>query len=88
MLLCMAPALCPAQDLCVLPRPQIGFGSGFKCNSAVWRALRPVKQQHNSWAHVVGRESEAMDTILALGQQKVRRAAGGAVGQGAAGARK
>lgn len=78
--LCMAPALCPTQDLCMLPCPQIGFGSGFKCNSAVWRALRPVKQQHNSWAHVVGRESEAMDTILALGQQKVRQAAGGGGG--------
>jgi hypothetical protein len=58
------------------PAPlQIGFGSGFKCNSAVWRALRPIKEMHNSWAHIQGRESQAMDVILALGQEKVRLAA-------------
>ncbi|KAE8125536.1 hypothetical protein FH972_020330 [Carpinus fangiana] len=31
---------------------QIAFGSGFKCNSAVWRALRtidPAKEKHNPW---------------------------------------
>jgi 3-ketoacyl-CoA synthase len=29
---------------------QIAFGSGFKCNSAVWRALRTVKRpQRNPW---------------------------------------
>ena len=28
---------------------QIAFGSGFKCNSAVWRALRPVNTQHEAW---------------------------------------
>ncbi len=28
---------------------QIAFGSGFKCNSAVWRALRPVHTQHEAW---------------------------------------
>ncbi|XP_059441486.1 3-ketoacyl-CoA synthase 11-like [Corylus avellana] len=31
---------------------QIAFGSGFKCNSAVWRALRtvdPAKDEHNPW---------------------------------------
>lgn len=25
---------------------QIGFGSGFKCNSVVWKALRPIKTVH------------------------------------------
>ncbi|EFN51426.1 hypothetical protein CHLNCDRAFT_141048 [Chlorella variabilis] len=25
---------------------QIGFGSGFKCNSVVWRALQPIKAMH------------------------------------------
>ena len=30
---------------------QIGFGSGFKCNSAVWKALKPIKREHASWAH-------------------------------------
>lgn len=28
---------------------QIAFGSGFKCNSAVWRALRHVHTQHEAW---------------------------------------
>lgn len=28
---------------------QIAFGSGFKCNSAVWRALRNVNDRHESW---------------------------------------
>ncbi|KAI8549672.1 hypothetical protein RHMOL_Rhmol06G0042700 [Rhododendron molle] len=27
---------------------QIAFGSGFKCNSAVWQALQNVKPSHNS----------------------------------------
>lgn len=28
---------------------QIAFGSGFKCNSAVWRALRDVHDRHPAW---------------------------------------
>ena len=28
---------------------QLGFGSGFKCNSAVWVARRRVKQMHGAW---------------------------------------
>ena len=28
---------------------QIAFGSGFKCNSAVWKALRNVKTVHGAW---------------------------------------
>lgn len=28
---------------------QIAFGSGFKCNSAVWRALRNVDDRHSVW---------------------------------------
>ena len=28
---------------------QMGFGSGFKTNSAVWKALRPIKQEHSAW---------------------------------------
>ena len=27
----------------------LGFGTGFKCNSAVLRALRDVKTVHESW---------------------------------------
>jgi 3-ketoacyl-CoA synthase len=33
---------------------QIAFGSGFKCNSAVWRALRKIEPQEDSiWAGTV-----------------------------------
>ncbi|EIE19204.1 very-long-chain 3-ketoacyl-CoA synthase [Coccomyxa subellipsoidea C-169] len=28
---------------------QLGFGGGFKCNSAVWRARRNVKASHECW---------------------------------------
>jgi hypothetical protein len=32
---------------------KVGFGSGFKCNSAVWRALRDVKDtRHAAWRHI------------------------------------
>lgn len=33
--------------------PQVGFGSGFKSNSAVWKALRTFKDtSHKAWADV------------------------------------
>ncbi|KAK1431163.1 hypothetical protein QVD17_14446 [Tagetes erecta] len=33
---------------------QIAFGSGFKCNSAVWEAVRAVKpSEHNPWADCI-----------------------------------
>jgi 3-ketoacyl-CoA synthase len=28
---------------------QLGFGSGFKCNSAVWKANRAVRDRHAAW---------------------------------------
>jgi hypothetical protein len=28
---------------------QLGFGSGFKCNSAVWVAKRKVNTMHPAW---------------------------------------
>ncbi|KAL6769302.1 hypothetical protein ACKKBG_A30480 [Auxenochlorella protothecoides x Auxenochlorella symbiontica] len=46
---------------------QIAFGSGFKCNSAVWRALRNINDKdHAAWQHIVGREGEAMAVLAAL----------------------
>ncbi|GMH45598.1 hypothetical protein BSKO_13555 [Bryopsis sp. KO-2023] len=34
---------------------QVGFGSGFKCNSSVWKAIRDVQNTHEAWAHRVGK---------------------------------
>lgn len=28
---------------------QLGFGGGFKCNSAVWKARRNISDQHPCW---------------------------------------
>lgn len=28
---------------------QLGFGGGFKCNSAVWKARRNIADQHPCW---------------------------------------
>ena len=41
---------------------QMGFGSGFKCNSAVWRALRSSKAMHPAWADF---DAEDMRSLLA-----------------------
>lgn len=58
-----SPPLHPV-DPTPLPTPsparhpvQIGFGSGFKCNSVVWRALRPVKTMHKVGAGRAGGQS-------------------------------
>ncbi len=37
---------------------QIAFGSGFKCNSAVWRALRSTNEQHKAWVGVKVSDSD------------------------------
>ena len=47
---------------------QIAFGSGFKCNSAVWRALRDVNGRHPAWLEEGGsaaREAPAASAAAA-----------------------
>ena len=40
---------------------QVGFGSGFKSNSAVWKALRTFKDpDHKAWADIKFRDISAM----------------------------
>ena len=43
---------------------QLGFGSGFKCNSAVWKANRRVRDVHAAWegfdAHAMYPELERL----------------------------
>lgn len=51
---------------------QIGFGSGFKCNSAVWRALKSTKRYHAAWEHIKGRETYAVETIMQIEADSAR----------------
>ena len=40
---------------------QVGFGSGFKCNSAVWKARRAIRDgRHAAWAHMVNGNLECV----------------------------
>ena len=43
---------------------QVGFGSGFKCNSAVWKALRSVDSKHAAWKHLAANTSTEQDSKL------------------------
>ncbi|KAL3140381.1 3-ketoacyl-CoA synthase 11 [Trebouxia sp. C0009 RCD-2024] len=43
---------------------QVGFGSGFKCNSAVWKALRNVDSKHPAWNHLAADTSTEQDSKL------------------------
>ena len=43
---------------------QVGFGSGFKCNSAVWRALRTFNSQHAAWKHLAENGTTEQDSKL------------------------
>lgn len=36
--------------------PQVGVGSGIKCGVNIWRALRPVRDAHDAWAHRLSEE--------------------------------
>lgn len=42
---------------------QLAFGSGFKCNSAVWRAMRrvPKPSSNNPWLHCINRYPESLN---------------------------
>ena len=55
---------------------QVAFGSGFKCNSAVWRALRPVKVAHRAW-------DVALDEAEGLLEEQVIAGAGAATARAA-----
>lgn len=40
---------------------QVGFGSGFKCNSLVWRALRDIHDtKHAAWAHMATQNTQVL----------------------------
>lgn len=39
---------------------QVGFGSGFKCNSAVWKAINEINTVHRAWKHRVGKPPSAI----------------------------
>ena len=40
---------------------QVGFGSGFKSNSAVWKALRPLRDnRHKAWAGITQQDTARM----------------------------
>ena len=43
---------------------QVGFGSGFKCNSAVWKALRNVDSKHPAWKHLAADTTTEQDSKL------------------------
>lgn len=43
---------------------QIAFGSGFKCNSAVWQVLRNIKpSQQSPWAHCIDEYPQHLEEI-------------------------
>lgn len=49
---------------------QIAFGSGFKCNSAVWRALRDNDKVHDCWKDDDEEKSIREDTLGPLDEDK------------------
>ena len=55
---------------------QVAFGSGFKCNSAVWRALRANKVAHRAW-------DVALDAAEGLLEEEVVGGDGSATAQAA-----
>ncbi len=49
---------------------QLGFGSGFKCNSAIWRARSAIREQHDAWR---GFDVEEMWASLAASDEAYAR---------------
>lgn len=57
---------------------QVGFGSGFKCNSAVWRALRTINTQHECWKHLPATRTDQQDSQLRVENTTAEKAAAAA----------
>ena len=57
---------------------QVGFGSGFKCNSAVWRALRTINSQHESWKHLPATRPDQQDSQLRVENNTAEKTAAAA----------
>ena len=60
--------------------PQVGFGSGFKCNSMVWKALRPIRTAHSAWEISDIRNTEAAAAAAGTPQATPTAAAAAGVG--------
>jgi 3-ketoacyl-CoA synthase len=56
---------------------QIGFGSGFKCNSAVWRALRHNTEIHPAWTDAEMETDEKWSSLDTWGSPVQAEAATG-----------
>lgn len=77
---CCGPLQIPASQLSCQLLP---LSSAHRCNSAVWHALRPIRnERHRAWQHIVGREDEALATLQRIAaetaaERAAKEAAGG-----------
>ena len=42
----------------------VGFGAGFKCNSAIWECIRPAGEVDKAWAGCINKYPMDMDGYL------------------------